>query len=81
MTARNYRLRQLFIVDAKKMVLSLISGCADECNIVLPYFLDSDDLDVILSARCVKSHRAEFAIVVEERRRRAAAAAVARSSC
>jgi hypothetical protein len=73
--ARNNRLRRLFIFDARKMLLSLMRGCADECNSVFPYFLDGDDLD-IMAAGDVEPLRAEFAVVVEERFHRAAAAAV-----
>jgi hypothetical protein len=71
--ARNKRLRHLFIFDARKMLLSLM--CADECGVVCPYLLDSDDVNVIVTPDDVESLRAEFAAVVEERRRRADAAA------
>jgi hypothetical protein len=74
--ARNNRLRQLFLFDARRMLLSLM--CADECGVVWPYLLDGDDLEYVTQAsNCfgnVESIRAEFSLVVEERRRRAVTA-------
>jgi len=55
------------------MLLSLM--CADECGVVWPYLLDSDDRDVGVATENVESLRAEFDAVVEERRRRAVTAA------
>jgi Ran GTPase-activating protein (RanGAP) involved in mRNA processing and transport len=72
---RNERLRQLFLFDARQMLLSVM--CADECGVVWPYLLDSGDTDGIAApAGNVETLRAEFAAVVEERRRRGCA-----SSC
>jgi Ran GTPase-activating protein (RanGAP) involved in mRNA processing and transport len=72
--ARNNRLRRLFIFDARKMLFSLMTGCADEVSVVLPYALSAVDANVIISAADVEPLRAEFAAVVEERRCRAIAA-------
>jgi hypothetical protein len=66
--ARNERLRQLFLFDARKMLLTVL--CADECGALWPYLLEGDDLGVIAPPANVESLRAEFAAVVEERRRR-----------
>jgi hypothetical protein len=68
--ARNERLRQLFLFDARKMLLSVL--CADECGALWPYVLDDDDklTGVSLAADNIETLRAEFAAVVEERRRR-----------
>jgi hypothetical protein len=74
--ARNRRLRRLFLVDARQMLLSVL--CADECGAVWSYLLDNDDAVYLAQpSNCFgdfESVRAEFAIVVEKRRRRAAAA-------
>jgi hypothetical protein len=68
--ARNERLRQLFLFDARKMLLSVL--CADECGALWPYVLDDDDklTGVSLAADNVEMLRYEFAAIVEERRRR-----------
>jgi hypothetical protein len=55
------------------MLLSIM--CADECGVVWPYLLDSDDTNVGVVPSDVETLRAEFVAVVEERRRRAATAA------
>jgi hypothetical protein len=62
--ALNERLRQLFLFDARQMLLSLM--CADECGVVWPYLLDADDLGFIKAPGEVEPLRAEFAAVVEE---------------
>jgi hypothetical protein len=62
------------IFDARKMLFSLMTGCADEVSVVLPYALSAVDANVIISAADVEPLRAEFAAVVEERRCRAIAA-------
>jgi hypothetical protein len=78
LTARNNRLRHLFLFDARQMLLSVL--CADECGVVWPYLLAAADVRYVAQAsNCfgnVASLRSEFAIVVEERRRRAAAPTV-----
>jgi hypothetical protein len=51
------------------MLLSAMTGCADECSVVWPYLLVGDDLDFIAAPGNVEPLRAEFAAVVEERRR------------
>jgi hypothetical protein len=66
--ARNERLRQLFLFDARKMLLSVL--CADECGALWPYLFEGEDLSVTAPPANVDSLRAEFAAVVEERRRR-----------
>jgi hypothetical protein len=68
--ACNERLRQLFLFDARRMLLSVL--CADECGVLWPYVLDAKDAltGVSLAAGTVETLRAEFAAVVEERRRR-----------
>jgi hypothetical protein len=67
--ARNERLRQLFLFDARKMLLSVL--CADECGALWLYLLEGDDLCVIARPPAnLDSLRAEFAAVVEDRRRR-----------
>jgi hypothetical protein len=71
LVARNKRLRSLFLFDARRMLLSLM--CADECGVVWPYLLDSDDADVGVASDNVDTLRAEFAAFVEERRRRSQA--------
>jgi Ran GTPase-activating protein (RanGAP) involved in mRNA processing and transport len=50
--ARNKRLRCLFLFDARQMLLSLMGGCADECSVVWPYLLESDDTDGTRARRC-----------------------------
>jgi hypothetical protein len=83
LTARNARLRKLFLFDAQQMLLSVM--CADLCGVVWPYVFDEenesgrrrqplDKIDVGLSSDEVEAIRAEFAAVVEERQCRAAAA-------
>jgi hypothetical protein len=52
------------------MLLSLMGGCADECSVVWPYLLGSDDADGIVAPDNVEAVRAEFEGVVAERRRR-----------
>jgi hypothetical protein len=75
--ARNKRLRHLFLFDARQMLSSVL--CADECGVVWPYLLDSDDTDGIVARNDTAAHndidalRVVFATVVEERRRRVAA--------
>jgi hypothetical protein len=73
---RNNRLSQLFLFDARQMLLSVL--CADECGVVWPYVLDGDNLAAVKARSVAETLRAEFAVVVEERRRRAAAAAAVR---
>jgi methyl-accepting chemotaxis protein len=68
LVARNRRLRQLFLFDARRMLLSLM--CADECSVVWPYLLKSGDTDGEVAPSNLEMIRAEFAAVVEERRRR-----------
>jgi hypothetical protein len=66
---RNKRLRSLFLFDARKMLLSLM--CADECGVVWPYLLESDELkDGIVAPDNVDALRVELQGVVAERRRR-----------
>jgi hypothetical protein len=72
MTARNERLRHLFLFDVWQMLLTLM--CADECGVLWPYFLENGDKDGSVVPDNVDSVRAEFAAVVEERRRRAVTA-------
>jgi hypothetical protein len=67
---RNARFRRLFLFDARQMLLSLMGGCADECNVVWPYLLGSGDKDGIIEPDNIEAVRAEFAGVVAERRRR-----------
>jgi Ran GTPase-activating protein (RanGAP) involved in mRNA processing and transport len=76
--ARNKCLRQLFLFDARKMLLSVL--CADECGALWPYVLDDNDkfTGVSLAPDNVELLRVEFAAVVEERRRCAAAAELIR---
>jgi hypothetical protein len=66
--ARNQRLRCLFLFDARQMLLSLMGGCADECSVVWPYLLESDDTNGIVAP--AKTIRAEFEGLLAERRRR-----------
>jgi hypothetical protein len=72
LTARNERLRHLFLFEARQMLLSLM--CADECGVVWPYLLTGADLDVVAAPGNIEMLRAEFAAIVAERRRRAAIA-------
>jgi hypothetical protein len=67
---RNARFRCLFLFDARQMLLSLMGGCADECSVVWPYLLESDDEDGMIKPNNIKGVRAKFAGVVAERRRR-----------
>jgi hypothetical protein len=59
---RNLRFRRLWLLDARKMLLSLM--CADECSVVWPYLLESSDPDNL------EAGRAELQGVFAERRRR-----------
>jgi hypothetical protein len=52
------------------MLLSLMGGCADECHVVWPYLLGSDNKDGTVVPDNVEAVRAELAGVVAERRRR-----------
>jgi hypothetical protein len=52
------------------MLLSLMDGCADECSVVWPYLLESDDKDGMVVPDNVEAVRAELRGVVAERRRR-----------
>jgi hypothetical protein len=33
------------LFDARQMLLTAMTGCADECGVVLPYFLEADDMN------------------------------------
>jgi len=66
--ARNRRLRDLFLFDARQMLLSVM--CADLCGVLWPYLLEGDDTGGIVAPKNVDEVRAEFAAVVAERRRR-----------
>jgi hypothetical protein len=76
LTARNKRLRRLFLFDARQMLLSVL--CADECDVVWPYSLAAADADYVAQPSNrfgnFASLRSGFAVVVEERRRRAVTA-------
>jgi hypothetical protein len=65
--ARNERLRCVFLFDARHMLLSLM--CVDECSVVRPYLLESDDTDGIDAPGNIETLRVEFADVLKERRR------------
>jgi hypothetical protein len=69
--ARNKRLRCLFLYNARRMLLSLM--CADECSVVWPYVLESDDTAGMQASDDIATLRAAFAAIVDERRRRRAA--------
>jgi hypothetical protein len=56
------------------MLLSAMTGCADEVSVVWPYFLDGNDTDLGVSSANVEPLRAEFAAVVAERNCRTAVA-------
>jgi hypothetical protein len=76
---RNERFRRMFVLDARKMLLSVL--CSDECGVVWPYLhdlLDGRDARTVryLASREVETVRAEFAAFVEERRRRCSTAVV-----
>jgi hypothetical protein len=71
LVARNARFRHLFLFDVRQMLLSAMTGCADECGVVWPYLLNDDDMKVGVATVDVETLRAEFATVVKERRRRA----------
>jgi hypothetical protein len=71
LVARNKRLRSLFLFDARKMLLSLMRGCADECGVVWLYFIASsagDDDNAVPDN--IESIRIELTAVVSERCRR-----------
>jgi hypothetical protein len=67
--ARNKRFCRYFLFDARQMLLSLM--CADECGVVWPYLLGSDEIkDGMLAPGNVEALRVELQSVVAERRRR-----------
>jgi hypothetical protein len=59
---RNLRFRRIWLLDARKMLATLM--CADECGVVWPYLLAKDDPDN------VEAGRRELRGVFAERRRR-----------
>jgi Ran GTPase-activating protein (RanGAP) involved in mRNA processing and transport len=66
---RNLRFRRLFLFHARKMLLSLL--CADECGVVWPYLLESDEVnDGKVVPENVEALCAELQGVVAERRSR-----------
>jgi hypothetical protein len=69
LTARNKRFRDLFLFDARRMLLSLM--CADECGVVWPYLLESGKIDEgVARFDCItnfESIRAELFSVIAER--------------
>jgi hypothetical protein len=66
LTSRNRRLRHLFLYDARRMLLSVM--CADECGVVWPYLLESDDItDGIAVPDDIDALRATFTSLVANR--------------
>jgi hypothetical protein len=64
---RNKRLRHLFLYDARQMLLSLM--CADECGVVWPYLLESDDIaDGVAAPDNIDALRATLASIVIARK-------------
>jgi hypothetical protein len=63
------RLGDLFLYDARQMLLSLM--CADECGVVWPYLLESDNITGgVAEPDNVDELRAAYASVVARRRLR-----------
>jgi hypothetical protein len=63
--SRNERLQQLFLFDARQMLLSVM--CADECGVVWPYLLGIGNTDGIAVPDNVEALRAAFASIVAAR--------------
>jgi hypothetical protein len=70
LTDRKKRLRHLFLYDARRMLLSLM--CADECGVVWPYLLGSDNIrdGVAVPTNNIVALRATLVSIVAERQRR-----------
>jgi hypothetical protein len=67
LTARNKRLRHLFLFDARQQLLSVL--CADECGVVWPYLLAAADADYVAqpSNRFGDSNRCVLSLLLSSR--------------
>jgi hypothetical protein len=65
--ARNKHLRHLFLFDARRMLLTLLSP--DACGVLWPYFV-ADVTDGVEAPDDIEELRGVYATILEERRRR-----------
>jgi hypothetical protein len=68
LTARNKGFRQLFLFDARQMLMSRL--CSDEFGVLWSYFFTDAKVDDGAAPDDIESIRVELAAVVKERRRR-----------